>query len=279
MRFGPLRMEKFTMHHSMTGSRSVHSHGVVASHRLTIRRVWSLLMVASVLTVAPVSAKDPAAPASKSANKAPAIHPRAQTESIAIPECLAKLKLSARQEEQIKEIVHNYDASLSTVWKQFGDRYMQAISMETTLLAAIEDNLTETQRKQIHDQRRATAQHEKLIAATNTRVNQSAVTPNEETTKPATAAEEVLASVGISLTDAQEATAEKLQDKYRAQLRSLNRDIQGLHTQLVSLEADKLVELEKVLSKDQLAQLRANRQNAPDAPKLATTRSEPTKAE
>jgi hypothetical protein len=273
--FGPLRMEKITMRHSMTGSRNVQPNGVPASRRWTIRRVSSVLTVAAVLAAAPAFAKDPAPPSSK----APAVHPHAQPESAAIPECLEKLKLTAAQETQIKEIVHNYDASIGVVWKQFSSRYMQAICMETTLLAAIEDTLTESQRNQVHQQRRKTAQHEKVIAATSTKVNQATVTPNEETTKPATAAEEGLASVGVSLTDAQEATAEKIQDKYRTQLRSLNRDIQGLHTQLVSLEADKLVEIEKVLTKDQLAQLRMSRQNAPDAPKVATIRTEPTKTE
>lgn len=272
-------METITMRHLMTGSRNVQFNGVVASRRQSIRRVTSLLVVASVLAVAPAFAKDPPAPTTKASIKPPATHPQAQSEPVAMPECLAKLKLSAQQEVQIKEIVHNYDSSISTVWKHFGDRYMQAISMETTLLAAIEDTLTESQRKQVHDQRRKTARHEKAIAATNTKVNQAAVTPNEETTKPATAAEEGLHSVGVSLTDAQEATAEKIQDKYRIQLRSLNRDIQGLHTQLVSLEADKLVEIEKVLTKDQLAQLRTSRQNAPDAPKVAISRTEATKTE
>jgi hypothetical protein len=52
----------------------------------------------------------------------------------------------------------------------------------------------------------------------------------------------------------------------------LNRDIQGLHTRLVSLEADKLVEIEKVLSKEQLAELRQFRKNAPDAPKVAVSK-------
>jgi hypothetical protein len=202
-------METITMRHLMTGSRNVQSNGVIASHCQTIRRVTSLLVAASVLAVAPAFAKDPPGPTIKATSKVAANHD-AQSEPVAIPACLEKLKLSAQQEMQIKEIVHNYDASISAVWKKFGDRYMQAVSMETTLLAAIEDNLTESQRKQVHDQRRKMAQHEKVIAATSTKVNQATATPNEETTKPATAAEEGLATVGVSLTDAQEATAEKI---------------------------------------------------------------------
>jgi len=43
----------------------------------------------------------------------------------------------------------------------------------------------------------------------------------------------------------------------------------------MSLEADKLVELENVLTKEQLSQLREIRQNAPVAPKVATGRIAP----
>lgn len=57
--------------------------------------------------------------------------------------------------------------------------------------------------------------------------------------------------------------------------RSLNRDIQGLHTRLVSLEVDKLVEIEHVLTKEQLRQLREIRQNVPITPKLAAGRTGP----
>ena len=78
----------------------------------------------------------------------------------------------------------------------------------------------------------------------------------------------------MSLTPEQEVAADKVQEKYRTQLRSLNRDIQGLHTRLVSLEADKLVEIEKVLTKEQLTQLRTSRQNAPAAPKVVTQTNE-----
>jgi hypothetical protein len=189
----------------------------------------------------------------------------------AIPECLASLTLTPQQQMQIKEIVRDYNADLASVWKQFGDRYLETIRTESLLLAAIEDNLTEPQRKQARDQRRKTAQHQKALAGTD-------VKPNQATAKPASAVEEEIALVGISLTPEQEAAADRLQEKYLSHLRSLNRDIQGLHTRLVSLEADKLVELENVLTKDQLSQLHEIRQNAPVAPKVATGRTTPVKA-
>ena len=279
------------MRHLMTGVRN----GAANLPRLTFRRVSGLLAVAGMMALAPVFAKDPAESdvkaevktnrkdrsetEGKGNRKGKADHRHGHAEAAAIPECLEKLNLSPEQELQVKEIVGNYDASTGKVWHQFSDRYMQTIKVESLLLAAIEDNLTEPQRQQVRDQRRKTAQHEKMIAATGTTVNQAEVKPNEETTKPATAAEEGLAVVEVSRTDEQEAAADKVQEKYRNHLRSLNRDIQGLHTRLVSLEADKLVEIEKVLTKEQLMQLRMHRQNAPVATKLAVSKNEPTKSE
>lgn len=230
-------------------------------------RFNALLGLALAVAVGPAFAKDPEI---KPAEKGKAA--QAQSEQVVIPECLEKLKLSSRQQDQIREIVSDYDASLTEVWQQFGNRYMQTIKLESSLLAAIEDNLTDGQRLQVRDQRRKTARHEKDVASTNTKTNQAATTPKGETNRPATAAEEELATV--TLTDEQEAAADKVQEKYRSQLRSLNRDIQGLHTRLVSLEADKLVEIEKVLTKEQLAQLRTSRQNAPAAQKVVTRSTE-----
>jgi len=216
--------------------------------------------VAGAVSLAPTSAQE-------RADKV-GLPPKAASASVAIPTCLASLTLTPQQQEQIKEIVRDYDADLASVWKQFGDRYLETIRTESSLLAAIEDNLTEPQRNQAREQRRKTAQHQKVLAGTDVR-------PNQATAKPASAVEDEIAIAGISLTPEQEAAADKLQEKYLSHLRSLNRDIQGLHTRLVSLEADKLVELENVLTKEQLTQLREFRQNAPVAPKVATSRTTP----
>lgn len=270
-------MEIVTMHRLTSKTSSVVScRGNSACAKAT-RKLLSLVAIAGIMSAAPVIAKDPPRSDAKPASKAPQGHENAET--VMIPECMEKLKLTPEQQVQVKEIIHNYNGSIGTVWNKFSARYMQAIEMETSLLAAIEDGMTEPQRLQVRNQRKKTAQHEKAIAATSSRVNQAETTPNEETKKPATAAEEGLAAAGVSLSDEQEAAADKLQEKYRTQLRSLNRDIQGLHTQLVSLEADKLVELEKVLTKDQLAQLRTIRQSAPSTPKVANRKIEPVKAE
>ena len=216
--------------------------------------------VAGAMSLAPTSAQE--------RSDKVGLPPKAASASVAIPTCLQSLTLTAQQQEQIKEIVREYDADLVSVWKQFGDRYLETIRTESSLLAAIEDNLTEPQRNQAREQRRKTAQHQKVLAGTD-------VKPNQATAKPASAVEDEIAITGISLTPEQEAAADRLQQKYLSHLRSLNRDIQGLHTRLVSLEADKLVELENVLTKEQLSQLRELRQNAPVAPKVATSRITP----
>jgi len=197
--------------------------------------------------------------------------PQAASNDVALPACLEELALSQQQQDQIKQIIREYDADVALVWKQFGTCYLDTIQTEALLLTAIEDNLTEPQRKQVRDQRRKTAQHQKSLEG-------KAVKPDQATAKPASAVEEEIAIVGVSLTAEQEAAADKLQEKYLGRLRSLNRDIQGLHLRLVSLEADKFVQIENVLTKDQLVQLREIRQNAPIEQKLSAVRRSPVKS-
>jgi hypothetical protein len=232
-----------------------------------------LLALAGALALTSALAKDPGEPDYKSNPQNMPAHADAQPAQVTIPECLAKLDLSQQQRDQIREIVRDYDTDLAAVWNQFSDRYRETIRTETLLLAAIEDNLTEAQRTQVREQRRKVAQHEKSLTGTKTE-------PNQSRTMPPSAIEESSAVVGVTLTPQQEAVADKTQEKYLGRLRSLNRDVQGLHTRLLSLEADKLVEIEKVLTQDQLKQLRDIRQNAPSAAlEAAANKSAATKSE
>jgi hypothetical protein len=215
---------------------------------------------ASILLVAPSLAQDSADTGSK---------PRTQAGGdVEIPACLEPLSLTSKQQGQIKQIVREYDADLKSVWAQFADRYMETIETEALLLAAIEDNLTDAQRTLVREQRRETAKHQKSVTGTNGK-------PNQAIQKPASAVELEIAIVGVSLTEKQEAAAERLQEKCLGRLRSMNRDIHGLHLQLVSLEADKLVAIEKVLTQEQLQQLREIRQNAPIGQESAPNRNSP----
>ncbi|MEQ9409788.1 MAG: hypothetical protein RIK87_18780 [Fuerstiella sp.] len=204
-----------------------------------------------------------------------------------IPSCLTTLNLTQAQQDKIQAIVGKCDGDHAAVWKQFSERYMETIGVECTLLAAIEDNLTETQRNQVRGHRHQTAHSGKSPEAANDRSNDRATNrannhANDRPTNPANdqsiaspgnVAGEEIRLVGVTLTNEQEAAADKLQGKYLVRLRSLNRDIEGLHQRLVSLEADKLVEIEKILTKEQLTQLREIRQNAPVSAKVASSRN------
>lgn len=230
--------------------------------------VASLLAIGGVLAFGPVFAQDPAGTEIKSDGKTP----EARAEGAEIPECLEKLSLSEQQKTEIKGIIHHADESLAKVWTQFGERYMQMIGMESSMLAAIEDNLTEPQREQVRAHRRKTAHQEKGAAAKNDK-------PKRSTTKPANVVEDELSGVGVTLTPEQEASADKIQEKYHPQLHLLHRDIQSLHARLLSLEADKLVLIEKALTKEQVTELRQHRLNAPAASKLAAEDVEKTQTE
>lgn len=252
------------MHGLMAGFRKLQKNGVVALRGLTFRRASSVLAVAGVMALAAAIAKDSDEKDAKSNGKQSAVN-SPHDEAVAIPECLEKLKLSAEQQSQIKKIIESYNESLSTARHQFSHRYMQVIDLESQLLAAIEDNLTEPQRQQIRSHRQKTAKHENAAEAKNTK--------SESTTaKLATEVDEDLADVGITLTSEQQTAAEKVEEKYRPQFRSMKHDIESLHARLLSLSACKMEDIEKVLTKDQLSELRTHRQSAPEA-KMAVTKN------
>ena len=126
--------------------------------RHVITNSWSVLAVAGVLAIGSAIAQEPACSAVKATN--PGLCAQAPSLQVALPTCLEKLNLAPQQQAQIQEIVRDYDADVASVWKQFSGRYLETIRTEAILLSAIEDNLTEPQRQQVHDQRRRVAQHE-----------------------------------------------------------------------------------------------------------------------
>ncbi len=60
----------------------------------------------------------------------------------------------------------------------------------------------------------------------------------------------------------QEALGRKIQEKFQARLSALGSEVQLLHNRLLSIEMNKLVEIEKVLTKEQRLRLSAERQAA-----------------
>jgi hypothetical protein len=197
--------------------------------------VIGVLMIAFVVAPWIVSAQD------KSNRAGASTQPSHPTSEVALPPWVEKLNLSSQQQQQARAIIRDYEAKVAAVWQQFTDCYQQTVKIEAVLLTAIEDNLTETQRNQARDLRRKTAQSE------NSATTAGATTP-------------------ITLNVEQEAAADKVNAKYLSRLRLLNRDITALHNRLVSLEADKIVEIEKILTKPQLQQLSEIRQEAPLPP-------------
>lgn len=229
---------------------------------LSFRRAGILAAAGAVCMSSQAIAQDKTTPERKQDVEIKTAHEAIAADTV-IPECMEKLKLTEEQQTKAREIIGSYDQKLDAVWKQFSVKYMATIRTECLLLAAVEDGLSEPQRTSVQAQRRQVAHAEKALEGTNAKTNQS-------TEKPADAVEQAAGGAGITLTPEQETAAEKIQQNYASHLRSLNRDIEGLHNRLVSLEADKLVELEKVLTKAQLAQLRESRQMTTGAPKVTS---------
>jgi len=243
-------------------SNIIRSRSQAVFQKVTLCRIGSFVAAGGVLIGSSVMAQDDPKPVQKADVEAKT--PHAKHAEVAIPKCMEKLELTEPQQTKAKEIISTYDAKLATVWKQFGDKYMATVRSECMLLAAIEDGLTESQRTAVHAQRRQVAHAEQSLEGDSGKLNQA-------TEKPVDAVDQLTDGGQVTLTQEQEASADKIQQNYASQLRSLNRDIEGLHNRLVSLEADKLVELEKVLTKAQLTQLREIRQTAVTAEKVTAT--------
>src|SRR5262245_19205475 len=196
--------------------------------------VISVVMFAFVIAPLIASAQD------KSNRGSASTQSSNQTSEVALPHWTEKLNLSAQQQQQARAIIRDDDAKVAAAWQQFTECYQQTVKIEAVLLTAIEDNLTETQLNQARDLRRKTAQSESAAAGNSASL--------------------------IMLTAEQEAAADKVNAKYVSRLRLLNRNITSLHNRLVSLEADKIVEIEKILTKPQLQTLSEIRQEAPLPP-------------
>src|SRR5690606_4718831 len=82
--------------------------------------VAAAVAVAGVLSLAPARAAEPA-------ERGVGSRPKAASGNATISACLEKLALSPQQQTQIQEIVRGYDADLTEVWKEFGERYLQTV--------------------------------------------------------------------------------------------------------------------------------------------------------
>lgn len=211
--------------------------------------LYTLLAVVGFVAGAGAQAQQPQPDA---ANAAAAPDPSAGK---ALPGWLENLKLSPQQTSQIQAIYRDFDAQLAETWRQCGDRYKATIQTEAFLLAAIEANFTETQRKQARDHRHNLTPPVAVAAA-----KKSAEAGSVKSA--ATSAEEA-AALGVVLTAEQIAAAGKLQEKFQPRLQALGEEIRTLHNRLIALEMDRLEAIEKVLTEQQRKLLGELRQSPP----------------
>jgi hypothetical protein len=186
-----------------------------------------------------------------------------------LPSCLSKLKLTDEQKTKAKEVVQKYDDKIDKVMKHFSEKYLETVETEAALLTSVEDILSEQQRENIRNERRKAAHSDKDTDKTDAAKSDDkskAVSSND--TKPGKSAvvveeiDEITFANGITLTVDQEVIADRITTKHMAHLRALHRRVHSIHNRLIALETDKIVELEKLLTKEQLSQLRQDRQAA-----------------
>jgi hypothetical protein len=168
------------------------------------------------------------------------------------PDILKNLKLSSDQQTKINDIIKKYDDECGSTWKEFSDSYQRAIRMEASMLAAIEEHFTDTQRKRVREQRRRTGHHKHHDGKTTLKT-----TPEESSNE----AQDEIVIIGITLTPQQEENAQHVRRHFFDRLNSLNQDIDRLHAKMISLETEKLVEIEDVLTKEQREQLRKDHES------------------
>lgn len=197
-----------------------------------------------------------------------------------LPSCLTKLKLTDEQKSKAKEIVQKYDDKIDKAMKHFSRKYLETVETEAALLTSVEEILSEHQRESIRNERRKAAHSDddtdKVGTAKTDEKNKATASNDSKSNKSPVIAEEIdeiTFNNGVTLTVDQEVIADRITNKHMAHLRALHRRIHMIHNRLIALETDKIVELEKLLTKEQLTQLRQDRQAATDDAHAASTSS------
>jgi len=202
-----------------------------------------------------------------------------------LPDYLTNLNLTSEQKDKIKAICSECEQDRENAWHRFNASYREAIEIEASMMAAIEENLTEAQRKHIRNQReRIARRHNRHERRHESARNESDKSDKTDTTRNETAKSdtnkseksdtnkndsnnqndvvvEEITIVGVNLSPDQESTAEELRGSYSRRLHKLNRRISELHAQLVSMEVERLLKIEDILTKEQRQQLRKEHQN------------------
>ena len=182
--------------------------------------------------------------------------------SAELPKFILDLKPSAEQQEKIQASIQKSDAQIAEAWNEFQTHTVQSVIMEALVLAAIEDGLSDVQRESIREHRSRT--YKTLPSVSETQKTSAKKTPENP--------ESETLVVGIALSPAQQAEADKVHSNYADRLKALREETHGLHWRLVALEAEKIASIEKLLTAPQLQQLREGRKSPPPAVAHAKTR-------
>lgn len=259
--------------------KNEHSHAISASTKITRNdKTVRLDDLKKGDTIKVTTADDGkvtqvAATASTSGSTAGSRGKSSKSQEGKLPEEFEKLNLSSQQKDKIEGILRDYDSQLESAWDEFGERYQQAIGLEASMLAAMEEHLTDGQRKRVHEHRHKAAQggdeNGQQAGTANQDQNEKSANPaaanansNQQGTQQGNPAEEEVVVIGISLTPQQRQAADKIHRSYFDQLQGIGQELGRLHARLVALETEKIVKVEDVLSKDQLAQLRKQGQES-----------------
>jgi hypothetical protein len=237
------------------------------------------VLIGGAIALTSALARDPQ-PAPRKDAREPATTGKAgaRLDKATLPAALENLQLSDDQQKQVRQLMDKYNGEIDSVWKEFTRQYLDTIALEAKLLAAVEDSLDDSQRTHIRKQRARTAHG----SATNDRKEDAdkrqgrrEVRSDQRDPEPGAAVEEVLI-VGVSLTPEQERAADAVYASYSDRLRNGKREIHQLHNRILSLESEKLADIEQLLTKEQSTQLRQDRQAAAGAERSASE-SKPSK--
>jgi hypothetical protein len=225
-------------------------------------------------------ARDPESAVTKDARE-PATTGKAgaRLDKSTLPAAFENLQLSHDQQKQVRQLVDKYNEEIDSVWKEFTRHYLDTIALEAKMLAAVEDTLDDSQRTHIRKHRGRTAHGsaaDDRKERTDNRQGRREVRSDERDSEPRAAVEEVLI-VGVTLKPEQERVADGIYATYFERLRNGKREIHELHNRILSLESEKLADIEQLLTKEQLTQLRQERQAAAAGAERSASESKPGK--
>lgn len=210
-----------------------------------------------------------------------------QSPSAELSQEWANLNLTSEQQTQIRDIVKQHNEKLMSTWKEFNQVHGEAIQLEATMYAALEDQMNSSQKQKFREHRHSKHQKDKS-ARSSADANRSG-TSNKTTAQSASYdSSNKKTQTSDSEKDADQETAEvfvatmvimPVEDavrrsgldndqmnkcsatcrKFHNRLSQAWTKIHKLHNELVRIEADKLDALQDVLTEEQIEKLKEQR--------------------